>query len=192
MAVAWHFSKWPLIPMTPTPPNLTFKVAFVERIQNMSFGPHVKPWPWQAFYHMGHFWLREVWGEEFRAISSASTMPLVQVTKAPFAPIMFCMFRSSVVFCNMAKFAQSLKDAHVFLLVATSLFGSWASISPQKKKYEGPMPAKHWKECLVLVQKGMAGLSRAITNYPSRWCSLSSNQVHWEKKTSRSFQEFSP
>ena len=95
MAVAWHFSKWPLIPMTPTPPNLTFKVAFVERIQNMSFGPHVKPWPWQTFYHMDHFWLREVWGEEFRTISSASTMPLVQVTKAPFAPIIFCIFRSS-------------------------------------------------------------------------------------------------
>ena len=28
---------------------------------------------------------------------------------------------------------------------------------PPKKVATGPMPAKHWKECLVLVQKGMAG-----------------------------------
>lgn len=86
-------------------------------------------------------------------------MLLGQVTKAlkKWHPLcFFCMFQK---FLRMnQKFAplEGQVDSKCFWKLGFNF------LIPPKKIAKGPMPAKHWKECLVLVQKGMAGLSRTI------------------------------
>ena len=119
---------------------------------------HLPSWPlkprplWSA--SSCEAWNAPVPGEEFRTISSASTMLLGQVTKAlKNGPPFGVFLHVPKVPSNEPKVCAPRRPGgfKVFLEAGLQL------PLPPKKVATGPMPAKHWKECLVLVQKGMAG-----------------------------------
>ena len=121
-----------------TPPRLTFKISPLFSTATSCEASLKRP----------------VSGEEFRTISSASTMLLGQVTKALKNSTPFGVFlHVPKVPSNEPKVCAPRRPGgfKVFLEAGLQL------PLPPKKVATGPMPAKHWKECLVLVQKGMAG-----------------------------------
>ena len=66
--------------------------------------------------------------------------------------VFFCMFQKFLRMNQQFAPLEGQVDSKCFSKLGFNFLSP-----PPKKSATGPMPAKHWKDCLVLVQKGMAG-----------------------------------